>query len=257
MPRNFTLVKKTKQNECDAMRCQAPPTNWRARNGTKFCARHIGLLAPDEFDVLGGGDPLPDNEDVKSKDGFNEHATKAEIEPYRNDALSLVEKLDPIVINDAETADMMGVLLKEYHDHIKIIEAKRKEATKPLTEAKRAIDSWFKPARTALEEAKKLLKNKIADWAERQELARQEALDSGDVERALNTPEAAIPDTAMIRKFWTFEVTDLPLVPAKFLIVDADAIKNEMEKAGPENTVIPGIRIFQTSTVTVKGKRSE
>jgi phage-related minor tail protein len=181
----------------------------------------------------------------------NEEEIKTAIEPIEQDALTMAEQLESFEIQDAEDAESVGEILKEVHEKMKDLEKKRKEVTTPLNKALKAVNAMFKPATKALGDVKTLLKNKSLAWYEEQEQARQDALDRGDVSEALATPEAAAPSTLATRKVWTFKVTDEGQVPRRFLCVDESIVKAEMALHGPENTVIPGIEVYQETKMVM------
>jgi hypothetical protein len=146
MPEKFSLKQKTTVNSCDAKRCKADGPFHILINGSKVCDRHLAMLTEDEKEALGRDNAV----DSEPTDGPSEENVRAQIEPYKNDALEIIDSLEAIEIIDEESNEMVGELLKQTHNNLKAIEAKRKEATAPLMQAKKAIDAWFKPAKTGL-----------------------------------------------------------------------------------------------------------
>ena len=210
------------------------------------------MLTVEDLLVL-NPDGTETNNDVhpEHNSGPDEENVRAQIEPYRADALEIIDSLDAIEIVDEESNEMVGELLRTTHENLKAIEAKRKEATAPLMQAKKAIDAWFKPAKTALEDAKALLKRKSEQWYRDQETRRQAALDSGDVETALATPEATTSTATATRKVWTIEIVNADLVPRDYMVVDEGKIREAMNVHGPENVEIPGIKISQETKIVM------
>jgi hypothetical protein len=249
MPANFKLKQRTSKNTCDAMRCKEPPPYAVSEDGVKLCETHVAKLT--ELERAAFEMRLRDSTADKEETESQEESIRAQIEPVRAEAIYLIDSLEGIEIVDSDTNELVGELLKETHGKLKEIDAKRKEATAPLMQAKKAIDSWFKPAKDALEAAKKLLKDKTQNYYNELERQRQEALESGDLEEVLSTPEPATSTATATRRVWTFEVTSLESVPRKFMCVDEGKIKDTIANGDPTTLNIPGVRIFQETKIVM------
>ena len=177
---------------------------------------------------------------------------KNEIAPLEHEAASALVAIQALEITTEAEADNVTAALTEVHEKIKQLETTRKRATKPLLDSKKEIDSWFRPAKTALEEAKELLKNKIAAWLDSQAQARDDALAEGDIEKALALKEPETPRGLSTREVWTWEVTDLDALPRSLLIVDDQKIRELVGSASqPEKLRVPGLRIFRERRVVM------
>lgn len=246
----FTISKKTTPNTCDAKRCLNAP--FRAlmqlgeRQGVKLCEKHWDML-PQEEKVI---DITPETETETE-----EQQIQAYIEPMKQEALTIAEQFTDLTIVNAQEAEQFSGLLQEIHDNAKALEKKRKEATKPLDQAKKTIMSWFRPAQTALEDAKAVLKEKLTDWVAYQEAERAEALESGDAETVLATAEPEVPTSMKRVKIWDFIVENTDLVPRQFFVLDESLIKKAMYAAGPENFSCPGIKVFQKERLDMAGSK--
>ena len=237
----FELNKKTKQGICDAKRC-GEPSYFVATDGTKLCKGHYSILTHEET--------IKFNEPAQPEES-DEQKALAVVEPAAEEANKLLAAFENYTIEDDEGATFVADALKQAHEQYKELETKRKAITKHLVEAKREIDGMFKPATKALDDFKKLLKGKIQERHERLEAARLEALETNDIGQALANPAPQAPTGTSVRKTWVFEVEDPAKVPREFLTVDDVKVRQAMEAQGPENTTIPGIKIYQESKIVM------
>lgn len=132
-----------------------------------------------------------------------------------------------------------------------------------LEKQARKIREAEEKARRAQEEAMKIT---MEAEAERQKAAR-EAMQDGDMEATVkilakasaeSVPEAVvIPEAVELEGThatmrWTYEVTDINLVPRPLLVLNKGAV-NEIVQREKRNARIPGIRIFQKTGVSLGG----
>lgn len=257
--KEFRLTKKAERGKCRATRCK----NESAvvlQSGLELCQRHYDKLWEDEREadpiaehiVAGGGRVLSaDVEDVPI--GANDRdVITAEIELAKEETTEALTSLEHIEITSSELAELFDGLLLDAHEKIKVLDKRRKKLKAPILEAGREVDALFKPAITAFEALKALIKSKLRTWYIAQEQAQQNALDSGDGEQVAlaQVPEASSGTTP--RKTWQFEVENIGVVPREFLIVNETAVREEMNRVGPANARIPGIRFFQDVSISVK-----
>lgn len=247
--KNFKLKKNLDAEHCDAMRC---PETWirPLNNGTKLCNRHLEMMTPEELAEYTQGqkhDYFPDEPKT------DETAVRSEIEPYAASAANTLEQLENFEISDSEEAEQIGIILRQAHEDFKRLEKMRTEVTKPILEAKRGVDGWFKPVTQKLNALKTLLKGKLEAWNDKQITEREKALESGDNE-ALATTEPELPPGVATRLTWDWKVVNIDLVPREFMTVDEAAIRAAMERLGPENVVIPGIEIVSREKVVMGRK---
>lgn len=167
------------------------------------------------------------------------------------EAVSRMEQLP--VTNDQEEA-FAAQLLREVKEHWTSIDAQRKTITKPLNEVVKATQAVFKPILGVLEDEERILKDKLAGYAEVKESRNTAALQAAAVAptpqvaqqaMAFVAPVAAPPGVS-IRKVWKFEVTDPDLVPRELCSPDPQKISNRAAVTQD----IPGVRFFQESVVT-------
>lgn len=164
-------------------------------------------------------------------------------------------------------------LIKMITSHVKALDDVREAHKRPIIDAGKAVDAHFKARTAPLDEAKGAMKGLISTWqaAERARAA-AEAKARLDAARAaeeraraaglLSTAPAVKPEPEpqpvvrgatgagiVTTKRWVHEVTDPTAVPRQYLAVDDAAIKAAV-KAGVRD--IPGVRIYQDETVTVR-----
>jgi hypothetical protein len=150
--------------------------------------------------------------------------------------------------------------LKAYRDQIADVEARRHEAVRVAAEAE---------ARRAAEEeaehraATERLAQEAQTPADRRLAAEQLLLADAAATRAQAAQQAAAAkpepthirgdygSTAYVRKSWTFEVVALDEVPRDYMSLDVEVVKEAINKDAVRE--IPGLRIYQTETLHVRG----
>ena len=180
-----------------------------------------------------------------------------------NDEIALFEGWE---IETEEERDQVGEYLADVKTRHKALEARRKEITGPLLEAKRSVDALFKPPRLRLEAAEALLKDKLVAYVQAQEKRNAAALEAT---QAASTPQAAVealadvrpaamPEGVSVRYRWKPEVIDPLLLDRRFLSPDLDKIERWMEDHCKEDgtpLAIPGVRFDKRPIVTARGKK--
>jgi hypothetical protein len=145
------------------------------------------------------------------------------------------------VATRSEFLSAAGVLrdIKRYET---ALEEKRTAVTKPLNEALRTVNNWFRGFSDALKSAEARVKLCMAGF--------QEAEAQAIAEAPPDMPEIAPVAAAGIGfgSKWEFNVVDPMLVPREFLMVDEKKI-GQYVRAMKETAVIPGVRIFKTTKV--------
>ena len=100
-------------------------------------------------------------------------------------------------------------------------------------------------AEKRFEEARELEKAGDKEEAER---IREE-----ETKLATPLPPAVKAEGTSLRKYWTYEVTDIDKVPRKHFILDVKGI-NEIVQQKKDKTDIPGIRVFQKAGIATSIK---
>ena len=243
---NFKVAKIRHPDTCDASRCQQRWTR-PLKNGVKLCDRHLQMLTHEEA-LEFTRNQEHDYFDEKSAP-TKEQEVKQEIELYSMNADEALTALKDFEISDQEEADQISEIMRRAHDDYKRLDDMRKKVTKPILEAKKGIDAWFKPTTNKLEALKVLLKEKIQTWIDSQTQQYQEALDSGDAETILAAPNPELPSGTATRNVWEIEIVNFELVPRRYLILDESAVRADMDRLGPENVVVPGLEIKRVERV--------
>lgn len=187
---------------------------------------------------------------------IGDHQTQAQ---QARDTVTLAQSLP---CETAEQYQTCGEFLKQAQQQLRHYETARKRLTKPLLDAKREIDSIFKPITTAMGEVKTALAGKLRDYDQRAQAARLAALaaieqaheqkDQTAVEQhasALTAAQAPIVAGVHTRKRWTYRVLQAALVPRQYLMPDDRTIRNAI-KSGIRN--VPGLEIFEESTIVAR-----
>lgn len=150
--------------------------------------------------------------------------------------------------------------LREVKDKMNTLEEQRKQATKPLMEAKRAVDTWFKPAGESLRKAERSIKRAIAKFhdvrkAESKKVLEEvsQAVKAGNQEIATARLKAlpANTDKVSTRESWKFEVSNVSLLPREYLTPDLKKI-GAVVRTLKGDSDIPGVNIRVEKQVVVR-----
>lgn len=208
-----------------------------------------------------------------------------EVQKLQNEGRGLLELAAEIRVTSPETEAEAAELLGWINTNAKTLEEMRLSFTRPLHQAQRTINSFFKKITDPLAKADKDLRAKIGAY--RQELRRQQeeeerrlreeaerlaaeaaakaATEAANGAAAQLAPPPPPPPPAVVtespaavrtgfgtvssRIRWDFEVVDPMRVPREYLTVDEQAIRKAVQ-AGIRH--IPGVRIFQVEQVAVR-----
>jgi len=259
------IKKKTKPGVCNAMRCTEPAVVVNHEGGLEFCAKHSEIyerekpIPPAPADPSNSSTtPPPESTEPENEPGAPEYihqkapdaeSVQAIVGPAKDEADAIYKALDEkIQIHDQNTLDIAGRLLIEIKGKHKELETKRTSVTKPMLDAKRQIDQWFKPAKDALAACEALLKEKVKTYTEAAEQAKAEALAAGDVAAATAMVAPEMPEGLQSRGSWDFLLEDLDAVPREYLALDASKVRIELREKG-EALQIPGIKVYWKKTI--------
>jgi septum formation inhibitor MinC len=198
---------------------------------------------------------------------------------YGKQATAAILAANKLVIQNKPQADEAATLLREIKKTSNNLEAKRKEYTAPLVEAKRRIDNDFKQLKEPFDNAEIVIKAKISVYAQEQERkaeeerkkaeeaarkqAEKEAKENNatdeEAEAAANTAALMAAEAAETKrekisgastsKVWTFRITDANKVPRHLCVPDTVAIRNAV-RAGERK--IEGVEIYQETRVAAR-----
>lgn len=181
-------------------------------------------------------------------------------------AMQLLESFE---IRNEDDYAFAGELVKMAKEKWKALEERRTEVTRPLNEALRAVNGWFKPAQEPYKQAEQVLKQKISAYLLAQRAANAAAMQAaaqaaqaGDVDQAAQHVAALVEAPRVqgvsMREVWDFEVVNLDEVPREFLCLDEAKVRAAIWYADTEKTPprpIPGLRFFLRGQVSVRAVR--
>lgn len=181
-------------------------------------------------------------------------------------AMKLLESFE---IRNEDDYTFAGELLKKAKEQWRALEERRTEVTKPLNEALRAVNGWFKPAQEPYKQAEHILKQKISAYLLAQRAANAAAMQAaaqaaqaGDAGQAAQHVAALVEAPRVqgvsMREVWDFEVVNLDEVPREFLCLDEAKVRAAIWYADTEKTPprpIPGLRFFLKGQVSVRAGR--
>jgi hypothetical protein len=210
------------------------------------------MLTDEEYDALKEGAPDPTPEPEQEATG-PEAIVKVELQEAR-DRIAIIEGIE---LEDQQDLDSFSELLTHAKSRLKYLEKMQKEYSGPAYKAYKKIHGLFKPGIDELKKLEKIMKGKIEVYVVEQRKAREAAFKTPahafPVDEPFKFPEAPVlPDNISERATWVFEVEDINVVPMRFLKVDEDVVKAEIEKLGGEKVAIPGVRVYQKTSLAVR-----
>lgn len=206
------------------------------------------------------------------------------VEPYRDQV--------PAVVATIEDCEAAAAVLAQIKAQAKALDTRRRDITKPLDDAKKAIMDLFREPLEALAGFEAHIKGLIGAFHQAQEkkrigqermqreLAQKEqdrlaklatkAADRGDTAKAIEfgqkaelagqfQPVAVLPGVAQVKgvttkKVWKFRIVDEAQVPREYLLVNEKMV-GEVARATKGALRIPGIEFYAEDTVVATGSR--
>ncbi len=153
------------------------------------------------------------------------------------EALAIVSReIDELVgwaLDNAFDNDFAASMLRDVKARHTPLETKRKAITVPLNSALREVNALFRPPRERLEDAEKILKNKIAGYLEGVEAKNAAALEVAAAAETLDEASTAIasvvsteaPKGVSVRYVYRAIVVDEDALDRRFLSPDPAKIK--------------------------------
>lgn len=181
---------------------------------------------------------------------------RSELAVEARDTSAALARLEAMVLDGPGALALAVDLLRLAKDRRTELEEKRTSITRPMNEAKRAVDALFAPVTKPLERAEAILRSKIAAY----QIAQTERTEAAMLEVAAGSSTAlvvpdAMPDGVTVRELWDYEVTDEAAVPARFLSVDDSKVRKHMAFADTERTppvAVPGLRFFRRGRTIIR-----
>ena len=257
MSKKFALKKRAVEGTCRVMRCKVDDDlvehETPERGAVLLCPKHLQQVqdgapaAPVPTTTTAVAptavDP-PADPDAKTAVVVEHASVIALVNPLRTEYTDMVAQLrTALVVNSQPRLDMAGELLKQVKGKVKKLEAERKKITKPLLDAKKAVDNLFRPATDAAALVEELLKKAISGYIDGQRATKVAALQAGDHEGALATIEPELPGGVSMRTVWKWKLVEANLVPREYWAIDARLVQEHVNTFKGQSH-IPGIEVF-------------
>jgi len=196
----------------------------------------------------------------------------------RDETVAILAKAEATAIASTEDVSLATADLSLIANLKKAVEDKRKELVVPLQEYVKTINGEIKLISDPLNEADRVMRQKVLAYKAEQEAKRIEAENLARMERELAERKAKLEGTeappaqpattiyrppdltrteagsSTVMKVAKWELIDKALVPEHYKIVDAAAITRAV-KASKGMQAIPGIRIFFEDSLRVEASR--
>ena len=198
----------------------------------------------------------------------------AELTKIKNSSSVPVQRAQTFIVKSPVDENKAYEILTNIKDVRKNIEKRRKEITAPLNTSLNAANAMFKELDKPLKDADTILRDKVLEYRDEQEAiaaakqaeadeaavkeqARREAIQESHKARGHETheleeivPEEVVADVgeSITSRRWTFEVTDIKIVPRAYLALDTVAV-NKAVRDGERD--IKGLRIYQETGLRV------
>ncbi len=250
MAKKFALKKRDVAGTCRVMRCKVDDDlveyETLDRGAVLLCPKHLQQTqdgAPDAPTATPVIDPPVDPGGQTAV--VVEHASViALVNPLRTEYTDMVAQLrTALVVNSQARLDIAGELLQQVKGKVKKLEIERKKITKPLLDAKKAVDNLFRPATDAAALVEEILKKAISGYIDGQRATKVAALQAGDHEGALATIEPELPAGVSARTVWKWKIVDVNLVPREYWAIDAARVQEHVNTFKGQSQ-IPGIEVF-------------
>lgn len=284
----FNIKQKTKPGQCEAMRCKAPEGNklpgagalcdrhareWDAAGRPALCAiapaAAVGstdtptvkistawAAAVDPGKIVGvayapkTAKPLPAPE-----------AARAEIEPTRAGLEAALQQCAAIPLDSQAALDWLGQARTVAKRALEWLEERRTSITKPMLEAKRAVDAVFEPSKQQAQAVIQCCDTRLAAFEASRKAAQDAALAAvggGAADEhtlvAAHGGELTLPAEVSKRRTLCVKVTDPALVPRPFLQLDESLALAYARERGQDTCKVPGLEFFyEEHIITARG----
>ena len=186
--------------------------------------------------------------------------SKAELMRMEDGSSVIISRAKLLTVTSVKLEDRAYNILKEVNSHLKMIEKKRMAITVPLNQSLREANALFKPLSVPLENVKKIINDKILEFKLSEEakadaeMERREKIQESHKAKGHKTTELVpvIAETgkSTMQKRWTYDMTDIKKVPAKYLQLNLGVIQKAINVGERK---IPGLRIYQKSSLSIRG----
>ena len=188
------------------------------------------------------------------------------LKKINEDVTNVIKTSETIKIETEEDFTKATEFLNQIIARIKRIEELRIQFTKPILDAKNAIDTEFKASSVPLREVETKVKSIILDYRKKEaqilEKKRIEKLKEAEKIKNVGEQEKALEEvkeikqetniqvstgTNRFKKVWTFDIMNEKLIPKKYLKVDEAAIRKAVREGERK---IKGVKIYQEERIS-------
>lgn len=219
-------------------------------------------------------DPAEDDEPTTAITQLD--AAKNQLMQFRAGVNAMQREATELSVTDAVTESKAGEMTAQVKALKKQIEAQQDFLISEPQKFVRAVQAFTLPFRKDLDAIEAQLKRKLGDYCYRKEMERRKAEASAqraaaEIQKQINreakrsgiepvqlpapvVPQEAAPvrtesGTTSYVSTWDFEVVDIVLVPARYIEINAQAVRNAI-RAGVRE--IPGIKIVEKMQVRTR-----
>jgi len=167
---------------------------------------------------------------------------------YEPKVKNLQSKADSIKVISQETLESSISFVKEVEMAQRMIDEKRKEITKPMDEAKKAVQQLFMPMINLCEKVSEETRLKIKYYLTKCENEREKKQ-----EKTYKVVPAKFtqPESTYTIKKWLYKVTDEFLVPREYLQIN-DAMLSKLAEVNKDSIKVTGVEFFCITEIRIK-----
>lgn len=182
---------------------------------------------------------------------------KREVEQENEEIVPALEEIKTFEIQSDSDQEFAAEILRDVKEKYRQVEEKRTSITGPLNQALRGVNDLFRPLKTALEDAERLLKGKIAGYQQRVDEQNRQALEEA---AEAETPEEAqqvlattrtvqSPQGVNVRHVWKPKVTDASKLPREYLMPNMSKLEAHAKAAKGQPAPIAGVTFTKVPIV--------
>jgi len=201
----------------------------------------------------------------KKSSGKNEIVSDQEITVIKKEANKILSVANSIEVTDKKSYDNAMEAGLSVASALKNLQQREAMIVEPLKLARKNAEAFFAPFIDQMEEAKKIIKDKMISWHREQKRIADEAAQSliDRVERGTMKPETALRKTAQIetpeqttksdsgkaivRTVRKVRITDRSLVPITYWKIDEVMVR----KDALLNVNIPGVEVYEEEDISL------
>ncbi len=248
----FNIKQKTKDGQCEAMRCKEPV---RAAGAT-LCERHYQEWNDAGCPKLTTGKAL-----ATPADAPGAAPLAPQPEPTRAGLETALQQCAAIPLDSQAALDWLGQARTVAKKALEWLEERRTSITKPMLEAKRAVDAVFEPSKQQAQAVIKCCDTRLAEFEAARKATQDTALaavgqGSADEHTLVvaHGGELALPAEVTKRRTLCVKITDANAIPRPFLQLDESLALAYARERGQESCKVPGLEFYyEEHIVTAKG----